>query len=146
MFLLDTDALSFSGPSAALAENERALWHSWIREHHDQIYLSVITLMEVRFGVERLRLKGATAKASRLNDWIVSLEVVHRDRLVKVDGAVAHLAGSLLAKAEAMGFSPSSEDAMIAASAELHNFTLISRNHRDMSAMIDRCLDPLALS
>jgi predicted nucleic acid-binding protein len=145
MFLLDTDALSFSGPTSALSELERARWHDWIRAHHEDIHMSVVTIMEVRFGIERLLRKGATSKANRLKSWIVALEVTHRDRLIKVDSSIAHHAGVLLAKAEAKGFSPSTEDALIAASAALNSFTLITRNHRDMSAMIDECVDPLSL-
>lgn len=145
MFLLDTDALSFAGPTSSLTPDQREQWRRWVYDHQANIYWSTISLMEVRYGIERARLKGATRKAEQLNHWLVGLEVTYRDRLVPVTSAVANLAGALLAKAETAGSQPSSEDALIAASAELGDFILISRNGRDMGAMTDRWRDPLSM-
>ena len=145
MFLLDTDALSFAGPTSSLTPDQREQWRRWVYDHQANIYWSTISLMEVRYGIERARLKGATRKAEQLNHWLVGLEVTYRDRLVPVTSAVANLAGALLAKAETAGSQPSSEDALLAASAELGDFILISRNGRDMGAMTDRWRDPLSM-
>jgi len=145
MFLLDTDALSFAGPTSSLTPDQREQWRRWVYDHQAEIFWSTISLMEVRYGIERARLKGATRKAEQLNHWLVGLEVTYRDRLVPVTSAVANLAGALLAKAETAGSQPSSEDALLAASAELGDFILISRNGRDMGAMTDRWRDPLSM-
>ena len=145
MYLLDTDALSFAGPTSSLTPDQREQWRRWVHDHQAEIYWSTISIMEVRYGIERARLRGATRKADQLNHWLVGLEVTYRERLVPVTSAVASLAGALLAKAEAAGCQPSSEDAVIAASAELGSFILISRNGRDMAAMTDRWRDPLSL-
>jgi predicted nucleic acid-binding protein len=145
MFLLDTDVLSFAGPTSSLTPDQREQWRRWVHDHQAEIFWSTISLMEVRYGIERARLKGATRKAEQLNHWLVGLEVTYRDRLVPVTSTVANLAGALLAKAETAGSQPSSEDALIAASAELGGFILITRNGRDMAAMTDRWRDPLSL-
>lgn len=144
MFLLDTDVLSLTSPASRLKEPRADAWRDFVRDNGDRLWFSVITIMEVRFGIERSRLRGATRQAAQLSKWLLVAETIHADRLVAVSPAIAHRAGEMLAKAVAGGASPSAEDALIAASAENRGMRLISRNRRHMLAFGIECIDPLA--
>jgi hypothetical protein len=57
---------------------------------------------------------------------------------------IALRAGQLLAKARAGGVEVSAEDALIAASADVHDMTVVSANARHFVPMGVRCVDPRA--
>lgn len=143
MYLLDTDILSLANPAAGFSEPQAQAWREWVRRNEAVLYFSTVTIMGVRFGIERARAKGASQKAARLGRWLVALETAHRDRIIPITNEIAHQAGAMLARAVATGAAPGSEDAVIAASAEVMGFTVLSRNTRHMRALTDRWLNPL---
>jgi predicted nucleic acid-binding protein len=143
MYLLDTDVLSITSPLSRLAGEEIEAWRDWVRKNADALHLSVVTLMEVRFGLEKLRAKKAVNKAAALNKWLLVTETIYRARIVWVPPEIAHKAGELLYRAERAGVTPGSEDAIIAASAELTGFRLVSRNERHMRSFGVQVLNPL---
>ena len=99
--------------------------------------------MEVRFGIEKTLAKGATKKAARLRLWLAAAETVHRGHILPVTIEIAHRAGELLYRAVAVGMAPSAEDAIIAATASVNGFTVLSRNVRDMKALYANWSNPL---
>lgn len=142
MYLLDTDVLSFTSPTSRLAGDKVEAWRSWVRDNQQQLFISAITIMEVRFGVERLRAKSASSKSLALDKWLLIAETIYRDRIVWVSPEVAHKAGELLARAEQVGSRPGSEDALIAASAVVSGFALVTRNEKHMRAFGVDILNP----
>jgi predicted nucleic acid-binding protein len=68
----------------------------------------------------------------------------HRPRVIDLDPRVARRAGELLAVAESQGHQPSFEDAAIAATADCHGLTVLTRNLRHHRPMGVACMDPLA--
>ncbi len=145
MFLLDTDALSLTNTGSGFESEKVDRWRQWALVNKDQIYLSVITLMEVRFGIEKLLSKGATQRAVALRRWLLAAETTHKGRIVSITPDIAHRAGELLFKATASGMNPGSEDALIGASAELKGFVLVSRNGKDMNSLGIEWIDPLEI-
>lgn len=143
MYLLDTDVLSITSPASRLAGAEVEAWRNWVRLNGELLHFSVVTIMEVRFGVERLSARGATIKADTLRKWLLVTETLYRSRIVRVSPEIAHKAGELLHRAAQEGADPGSEDALIAASAEIMGFRLVSRNERHMRALGADCLNPL---
>ena len=143
MYLLDTDVLSFTSPASRLAGGEVEAWRSWVQDNQQQLFISAITIMEVRFGVERLRAKGASSKSLALDKWLLIAETIYRDRVVWISPEVAHKAGELLARAEQAGSRPGSEDALIAASAAVSGFVLVTRNEKHMRAFGVEFVNPL---
>ena len=143
MYILDTDVLSISNPASGFSTPQADAWRDWVRRNEGALYLSAVTIMEVRFGVENARAKGASQKAERLGRWLIAAETAHRDRIIPMTSEIAHKAGELLAHAVAAGAAPGSEDALIAASAEVLGFTVLSRNARHMHALTDRWLNPI---
>ena len=55
MYLLDTDVLSITNPASGLSEPQAQAWRDWVRRNERVLYFSTVTIMEVRFGVERAR-------------------------------------------------------------------------------------------
>ena len=143
MYILDTDVLSIANPASGFPEPQAQTWRDWVRRNQSVLYFSTVTIMEVRFGIERARARGASQKADRQGRWLVAAETAHRDRIIPITSEIAHRAGDLLARAVASGAAPGSEDAFVAASAEVLGFTVLSRNARHMRALTDRWLNPL---
>ncbi|AFU04015.1 type II toxin-antitoxin system VapC family toxin [Nocardia brasiliensis] len=92
----------------------------------DRLHLSVITLGEIRKGIEKL---PDSPKRQRLVEWLTeSLLTRFGRRILPVDAVVAQAWGRLAARLEQGGTSVESADVLIAATAESHGFTVVTRN------------------
>jgi predicted nucleic acid-binding protein len=61
----------------------------------EDFYVSVLTLGEIRRGIERVRLRGDHGQAHRLDAWLVRLETLYAGRVLPIDVRVADLWGRL---------------------------------------------------
>jgi predicted nucleic acid-binding protein len=106
----------------------------------DDVFLSVVTFAELRRGIERL---PASARRKRLDEWLRSdLPIRFEGRIAPVDGAVADEWGRLVARREADGRPFNAMDALIAATAQVHELTLVTRNISDFKASLKSLLNP----
>jgi len=95
----------------------------------DRVSLSVITLAELRGGVERL---PQSRRRTRLEEWLeVELPRRFGERVLAVDEAVAHAWGRIVAEAYGSGHPISIMDGFLAATAKVHHLTLATRNVAD---------------
>jgi predicted nucleic acid-binding protein len=101
-----------------------------------ELFLSVLTVGEIRQGIEQLRSKDRP-QAARLDRWVTGLVQFYEDRLIHVDGDIAEEWGRLRATR-----STPVVDALIAATARVHDLTLVTRNVRDFSKLKVRVLNP----
>lgn len=102
-----------------------------------QLYLSVLTLGEIRKGVEALTDSG---RRTVLNQWLErELPVFFADRLLPIDAGVAHQWGQLLARA---GRSLPAIDSLLAATALHHNLVLVTRNLKVVAGLPVKVLNP----
>ena len=101
-----------------------------------ELFLSVLTVGEIRQGVEQLRVKDKP-QAARLDRWVTGLVQFYEDRLIYVDGDVAEEWGRLRAAR-----SVPVVDALIAATARVHDLTLVTRNVRDFAKLRVRLVNP----
>lgn len=135
-FLLDTNVVSEwvkPQPNAGLTQ-----WLSRVEE--DDVFLSVITFAELRFGVERL---AAGARRKRLDEWLrIELPVRFEQRILLVDGAVADEWGRIVARSTGRGRPIGAMDALVASTAEVHKLTLVTRNARDFEGAVESVLNP----
>lgn len=121
-YLLDTNAVSeWVKPKP---DDGLVRWLDEIDE--DRTFLSVLTVGELRKGIERL---APGARKRRLSGWLAD-ELVERfaDRLLPVDVAVAEAWGRILARAETTGVTVAGVDGLIAATAEVNELTVVTRN------------------
>jgi toxin FitB len=134
-FLLDTNAISEwikPRPNPALI--------GWLEStDEDRLFLSVVSLAEVRHGIERLAM---SKHRRRLEQWLQhELPLRFEDRILPVDPDIADAWGKIIARSEAMGRPMGVMDAFLAATAEAHRLTLVTRNVSDFS-LLPRILNP----
>jgi predicted nucleic acid-binding protein len=113
----------------------------WFSNHKElDLYLSVITIGELRKGIERL---PSSKKKHRLNHWI-NEDLLHRfnNRVLDVTQVEVNQWGKTLAKAESIGRQLPAIDALIAATAIAHDFAVVTRNTKDMEASGVELINP----
>src|SRR5258708_38563723 len=105
----------------------------WLAEvDEDRVYLSVMTLAELRYGTERL---ASGARKSRLETWLrEELPLRFEGRLLIIETAIANAWGCVMSRCSAVGKPIGVMDAFFAATAEVHALTLITRNVADFTA------------
>jgi predicted nucleic acid-binding protein len=115
----------------------------WVEEIDESIlFLSVLTLGEIRKGIERLR---ARSRRGRLESWLqVDLRSRFQDRILPVQEAIADRWGAISARAAARGKPVPVIDGLLAATALHHNLTLVTRNKSDVSGTGVPTLNPWA--
>ena len=120
-------------PSARVCE--------WVEtQPEDRLYLSVLTLGEVRKGIARL---PASRKRRRLEQWVeVDLRRTFHGRVLPVTAEIAERWGILSAEAQSRGRPVPVIDALLAATALVADLTLVTRNTRDVEASGARWLNP----
>jgi predicted nucleic acid-binding protein len=128
-FLLDTNAVS----EWVKPRPNPGLIH-WIESaDEDRVLLSVISLAELRYGVERM---PGGARRSRLEQWLRNeLPLRFEGRILPVDPNVAEAWGKTVSRSEAMGRPIGVMDAFLAATAEVHRLTLVTRNISDFPTL-----------
>lgn len=137
-FLLDTNVVSEwvkPMPNAGLA--------SWLAEvDEDRTFLSAVTIAELRYGIERL----AIGKRRRhLDEWLTNdLLMRFEGRVLPVDAAVADACGRVVARSAKLGRPLAAIDALIAATAQLHQLTLVTRDTCDFAHVLGTVLNPWA--
>jgi predicted nucleic acid-binding protein len=90
------------------------------------LYLSVLTLGEIRKGVAGLQ---PSRRRARLETWLeVELGSRFAGRILAVDTAIANRWGLLAAAVKLKGISLSVIDGLLAATALQHNLTVVTRN------------------
>ena len=131
MFLLDTNVVSElrkPKPHGALL--------AWLRTIDDaQLHLSAVTVGEIQAGIELTREQDA-AKAIELENWLES--VAQSYNVLPMDAsAFRHWARLMHRKSDTLY-----EDAMIAAIAQCHGLTVVSRNVADFKALGVKVFNP----
>lgn len=100
------------------------------------LYLSVITVGEIRRGIELHRTKDPVA-AAHLERWLIGLERHYSDRVLPITGAIADRWGRLSLH-QPMPVS----DGLIAATALEEKLTLVTRNVKDFARSGVPLVDP----
>jgi len=124
-FLLDTNVIS---ESARPSPNPGVV--AWLeRQPHETTFLSAATWAELRRGAARLQ---PGARRQQLERWLErDLPLRFWDRILTLDLPVADAWGRLVARRECVGRPIHPMDAWIAATAEAHQLTLVTRDQED---------------
>lgn len=101
-----------------------------------ELYLSVLTLGELRKGVEAKRRTDPHA-ADQLGAWVDGIETSFADRVLGIDITAARRWGELSAARSLPVI-----DTLIAATAISRNLTLVTRNTRDVASTGVTIVDP----
>lgn len=123
-YLIDTNVIS------ELRKGKRAdpgvvAWFSGLAE--EEVFLSVLTLGEIRRGIESIRRRDAAA-AGALESWLGRISELHRERIVSLDRAIAEEWGRINVPDPLPVV-----DGLLAATAKLMGLTLATRNTADVA-------------
>ena len=133
-YLLDTDVLSEVRKSKG-NEHVKA-WLSGV--NGNDLFLSVLVVGELRQGVERLKPRDPD-QARVLEAWLEALKRDYRERVLGIGSDVAEVWGRLNAVDPLPVI-----DGLLAATALVHNLTLVTRNVSDIERTGVALLDPFA--
>jgi len=113
----------------------------WVEQTDESIlFLSVLTLGEIRQGVERL---PSGRRRGRLESWLqVDLPSRFQGRILPINEAVTDRWGRVSARAAAKGKPAPVIDGLLAATALHHNLTLVTRNSSDVAGTGVPTLNP----
>src|ERR1700688_4188683 len=113
----------------------------WMTEvDEDRVFISVISLAELRRGIERM---PDGTRRSRLDEWLrEELPQRFEKRVLLVDHAVAEAWGRIVARCEMAGRPISTMDGFIAATAEVHDMALVTRNVSDFEFSVKEVVNP----
>ena len=134
MFLLDTNVVS---------ELRKAKPHggvlAWFNATPESdLFVSAVTLGEIQRGIELTRDQNP-AKAQEISQWADRLAATHN--ILPMNTQTFRIWAQLMHHQSDALF----EDAMIAATARVHQLTVVTRNTRDFAAFKVPLLDPFTL-
>ena len=132
-YLVDTNVVS------ELRKGERAdpLVIDWFRRRRPQdVFLSVLTVGELRLGVRRIQRRDSRA-AGVLEAWLDGILDRFRDRVLDVDLAVAERWGCL-----GVPDPLPDADGLIAATALVHDLVVVTRNVKHIAPTGVRHFNP----
>jgi len=135
-FLLDTNIIS-EIRKRNRADPNVARWVARIPAQ--EIGTSVLVLAEIRRGIE-LKRRSDPEQAKSLDRWFSQMRIRLGDRVLPVDESVAE-AWALLGIPDPLPLI----DGLLAATAKVHNLTLVTRNVAHMAAAGVTLLDPFSV-
>jgi len=134
-FLIDTNVLSEVQKGDRTNPGVRA-WYDAVEPR--ELYLSVLVLGEVRQGIERLRRRDP-AQAERLAQRLTLITAGFADRILPISAAIAEQWGNNNVP-DALPVI----DGLLAATAQVHGLTLVTRNVRDVERSGVSLLNPFS--
>jgi toxin FitB len=132
-YLLDTNVIS------ELRKGERADPNvtAWFADLADEeIFLSVLTIGEIRRGIESVRRRDPDSAAA-LDRWLNLVSEAHGDRVVPIDCAITEEWGRMNVPDPLPVV-----DGLLAATARVLGLTLVTRNVADVKGAGVELLDP----
>lgn len=138
MYLIDTNVVSEARKGERCNPGVRRFFNE-VRESGADCFISVITLGELRRGVEIIRHRGDAAQARLLGKWLTKLVADYTDHILSFDADEAQVWGRLRV--------PRPENAIdkqIAATALTHELTVVTRNLADFEGMGLSLINPFS--
>jgi toxin FitB len=133
-FLVDTNV--FSEPAKPKPDPQVA---AWLRENEPNLYVSTITIGELRRGVEWL---PDGVRKSKLRHWLISICECMKGRVLGFNTSTAHVWGQMKAQWDSAGVVVPTLDSQIAAIAKKHGLTVVTRNTSDYSRTGVKVMNP----
>jgi predicted nucleic acid-binding protein len=126
-----------------LSETTKSVPHAgvvtWLREHERAIVVDAIVLGEIRFGILLL---PKSKRRTRLEQWFQA--AVQKVECLPWNAETGLQWAALLAKLRSSGRSMPIKDSLIAATALVHDLTIVTRNRHDFEKAGVTVLDPFA--
>lgn len=133
MYLVDTNVISEVRKGPRCDKSVAAWWQSVAPE---EIFLSVLTIGEIRKGVENIRRRDARS-ASTLEAWLLQIISHYRDQILAIELDIVEEWGWMSVPNPMPVI-----DGLIAATAKVRGLTLVTRNTADMERAGVSLLNP----
>lgn len=119
----------------------------WIKKHHESAYfISVLTVGEIQLGISKLNSKNKEEKKKKLilEDWF-NEELIPRfqNRILPINVDVVFEWGKLSGTSKQQGVNIPVVDGLIAATALVHNLTVVTDNVDDFIKTGARIYNPM---
>jgi predicted nucleic acid-binding protein len=140
-WLLDTNVLS----ELRRPRPERKVLAFVAAQSLELLYISVVTLAEIRFGIELL---PDAARRSELNQWLAhKVRPMFEQRIIAITEDIMFKWRLLVEEGRKVGHTFSQPDLIIAATAHHHGLTIVSRDTGEYvkarAAVFNPWVDPL---
>jgi len=132
-FLIDTNVLSELRKGR---QCDAKVWAWALSARHAQHWISVLSLGEIRKGIELLR-KKSPGQCPAFEKWLTRIETDYAGNILPVTDGIADQWGRLQAKQSMPVI-----DSLLAATAVVHQLTLVTRNTIDFTASGAVLLNP----
>ncbi len=136
MYLVDTNVIIEARKKSKANKGVRAFFKQAINDD-TRLFISVVTVGELRRGVESIRYRGDVRQANQLEKWLNALIDEYQDHILDLNQDIAQLWGRLRV--------PHPENALdkqIAATALIYDLMVVTRNHKDFVQTGVRVLNP----
>jgi predicted nucleic acid-binding protein len=134
LFLLDTNVVS-ELRKASRCDPRVSAWQA--AQKPETCFLSVITLLEIRLGIELAR-KSDRKKAATLGTWFEDrVKPAFAGRILAVDDPIAEMCGRSHAEGPR-----SFRDGLILATAAVHQLAVVTRNVKDFADSSVKVINP----
>jgi len=123
MYLIDTNVISELRKGSKCNLGVQRFFESIQSE---SIYISVLTLGEIRRGCENIRQRGDTLQASQLENWLEEITREYKNKILSFDDECAQVWGKLMSPHKSNPI-----DKQIAAIAVINQLAVVTRNVDD---------------
>jgi len=138
MYLVDTNIISEQRKHSRADPGVLAFFEDADADAHE-LFISVVTLGELRRGVELKRYRGDREQCQVLDEWLLRVQRRYSHNILAVDARIIELWGHLR-----VPFAENALDKLIAATALVHGLTVVTRNVRDYASTGVRILNPFS--
>lgn len=138
MYLIDTNIISEARKGKRANPGVQRFFETVERDEQD-VFLSVITIGELRRGIELMRRRGEADQAAVLEAWLTGIINEYSDHILPIDADTAQLWGRLW-----VPHPENALDKLIAATALIHDLTVVTRNQRDFQGAGVGVLNPFS--
>ncbi len=125
MYLIDTNVISELRKEHKANEGVRQFFDNAI-QNNSNLYISSITIGELQRGVDLIFHRGDVQQGRVLEKWLNTIIETYSDNILAIDTETALLWGKLR-----VPHPENSLDKLIAATALIYDFTVVTRNTKD---------------
>jgi predicted nucleic acid-binding protein len=136
MYLIDTNVISEARKSAKANRGVIAFFETAVASS-EPVFLSAISVGELRRGVELIRHRGDAEQARRLEAWLASVVESFAQRILAFDSDAAQVWGLLQLPDPSHAL-----DKQVAAIALVNDLTLVTRNVADFKGLGVKVANP----
>ncbi len=136
MYLIDTNVIS-EARKKSKANPGVIEFFNRVASAGEPVYLSVVTVGELRRGIELIRLRGDAEQAALLEDRLTVVLDQYADNVLGFDADAAQVWGRLRVPNPEHGL-----DRQIAATALVHDLTVVTRNAADFAGTGVKVMNP----